>query len=175
MIAAIVAVDENWGIGKDGDLLLSIPADLKRFKKFTENHTVIMGRKTYESLPNGPLPNRWNIVVTHDPDVINQGRKPINLIAVNHEQVINDVLKNPIFCHDRSIYIIGGSQIYSEFLKYCKRVYVTKIYHSFAADTYFPDLSTSNTWALVEGSKTMEYEGYRYQYLGYLNTKVESL
>lgn len=174
MIAAIVAVDENWGIGNKGELLLKIPDDLKRFKKFTRYHTVIMGRKTYESIPEAPLSDRWNIVVTHDPDVINQPGKPINLIAVNYEQAL-DILSNPLFCKDRSIYIIGGSQIYSKFLKYCKRVFVTKIYHSFEADTYFPNLSESSDWALVEGSTMQEYERYKYQYLGYLNMKVESL
>lgn len=168
MIAAIVAVDDNWGIGKDGDLLIKIPNDLNRFKKITDKNTVIMGRRTYESIPNVPLSDRWNIVVTRYPESINIPNKPINLIGVDLEHAISDIISNPLFNHDKSIYIAGGESVYSQLLPYCTFAFVTKIFHSFDSDTYFPNLDDSNEWSLVEEGIIREYNGYKYQYLGYL-------
>ena len=129
MISAIVAVDNNWGIGYNGDLLASIPDDLKHFRQLTSGNMVVMGRKTWDSLPKKPLPNRANIVIS------NQGNTILHKDAMRMSLddlllVINDI--------QFDVFIIGGGEIYKQLLPYCDRVYVTKILKDFEnVDTYF--------------------------------------
>ena len=123
MISAIVAVDENWGIGSNNELLESIPEDLRRFKKLTDENTVVMGRKTWDSLPVKPLPNRFNIVVSRQ----EQQYEPNSFTWVTTlEKCIQTMLNDDI----DEYFIIGGGQIYKELLPFCDRVYVTKIFKS---------------------------------------------
>ena len=166
MISAIVAVDNDWGIGFNGDLLEHIPADLKYFKQLTENNIVIMGRKTWESLPKKPLPNRLNFVITSQTK--NNGCDLINseLILVSMENMIFQLENNN---HDYDNYfIIGGGVIYKELLPYCEKVYVTKINKSHDnIDTYFPNLDELDEWALEESSEVYEYKDFTYQFCQY--------
>ena len=121
MISAIVAVDKNWGIGYNGDLLEHIPEDLKYFKQLTFGNTIVMGRKTWDSLPKKPLPNRHNLVITKDPSIyelINE----VWFYTLHQIEVL--MLKNK----NVSYFIIGGGQIYEKLLPICDRVYVTKIF-----------------------------------------------
>ena len=151
MISAIVAVDNNWGIGYKGDLLISIPQDLKRFKSLTTGNIVIMGSKTWDSLPKKPLPNRTNMVIDFDKK---------NEYYFSMEEVKNKLLQEK----DSEFFIIGGGSIYEQLLSYCDRVYVTKIYKSFDnVDTYFPNLNNSD-WICTPVGDIMSYQDVEYQY-----------
>lgn len=158
MISAIVAVDSNWGIGFNGDLLEHIPEDLKYFKTITTNNTVMMGRKTWESLPKKPLPNRTNIVITSNPNMYNDAEF----------MDLFDAKLYLIYNKNDDIFIIGGGQIYEELLPLCDRVYVTKINKSHEnVDTYFPNLDKSDEWAPASCSPIYEYKDLTYQFWQY--------
>ena len=141
MISAIVAVDNNWGIGYNGDLLEHIPEDLKYFQALTTGHVVVMGRKTWDSLPKKPLKDRLNIVISSQP------RGPLGEMAFSipmEEAKVRVAMAG----NDEEWFIIGGGSIYKEFLSICDRVYVTKIYKDHDnVDTYFPNLDELEEWA----------------------------
>ena len=159
---AIVAVSENWGIGKDNDLLFRISADLKRFKALTSGHTVVMGRKTLESLPGGKgLPKRRNIVLTSQPD----------FTAENAEAVHNPA--QLIFAAGADAFVIGGATVYRQLLSLCDRVYVTKVFASPEANAFFPDLDESPDWEVACQSEVMEENGLRFQYVDYVPRQEE--
>ena len=160
MISAIVAVDNNWGIGFNGDLLEHIPDDLKHFKELTTNHVVIMGRKTWDSLPNKPLPNRLNFVITRSQ------RKFGEMTAFIHMNELISRMKTVE--DDEEWFIIGGGAIYEELLPFCNRVYITKIYKNHEnVDTYFPNLDKTNDWIATEKSSICEYNNLSYQFWQY--------
>ncbi len=138
MISIIVAMDEQNGIGKNNKLLTHLPNDLKWFKKLTTNHTVIMGRKTYESLPNGALPNRKNIVLSRTLKSL-----PDAIVVNSFEQV------KKLLDEQEENFVIGGAQIYRLFLPLAQMLYITKIHHVFNADTYFPQIDFSK-WELIK-------------------------
>lgn len=159
---AIVAVSENWGIGKDNDLLFRISADLKRFKALTAGHTVVMGRKTLQSLPGGKgLPNRRNIVLTGDP----------NFTAENAEIVHTPA--QLVFAAGADSFVIGGAAVYRQLLSMCDRVYVTKVFAAAEADAFFPDLDADPNWEIAEESEIMEENGIRFQYVDYVPREEE--
>ena len=167
MIAAIVAVDNNYGIGSNNELLAHIPEDLKMFKEITSNGSVIVGRKTYDSLPRKPLPNRTNIIVTSQindkPEVLDN-----NTIRCNMEYIKAWLSQENVIENNDGIYVIGGGQIYKELLPYCERAYVTKILHSYDnTDTYFPNIDNMPEWELTSTSEIKEYEGIQYQFCVY--------
>jgi dihydrofolate reductase len=129
----IAAIDLNFGIGKDGQLLAHLPEDLKRFKKITIGHTVIMGRKTFESLPNGPLPGRKNIILSTKLEAVKNA-----IICPNLHCVFEHCDKQ------NENFIIGGSQIYKLFLPFVDKFYLTIIQHVFEADSFFPKINFAN-------------------------------
>jgi dihydrofolate reductase len=130
-ISIIVAVAANRAIGKDNDLLWHISEDLKRFKKITQGNQVIMGKKTFESLPKAPLPNRTNVVITDDRNDHFEGCVTVYSI----EEAID-------LCSEESeSFIIGGGTIYKQFLPYASKLYITKVHRDFDADTFFPEYS----------------------------------
>lgn len=160
MIAAIVAADNNWGIGFNGELLERIPDDLKRFKQLTDDSTVVMGRKTWDSLPKKPLPNRFNIIVTSQ-------EVDDNDIDIKHSSMeeVKAFLELDLGI---PVFIIGGGMIYRELLPYCQEVYVTKILKNHDnVDTYFPNLDEMEEWEQDESSETYNYNGVNYQYQHY--------
>lgn len=160
MIAAIVAVDNSWGIGFNGELLERIPDDLKRFKQLTDDSTVVMGRKTWDSLPKKPLPNRFNIIVTSQ-------EADDNDIDIKHSSMeeVKAFLELDLGI---PVFIIGGGMIYRELLPYCQEVYVTKILKNHDnVDTYFPNLDEMEEWEQDESSETYNYNGVNYQYQHY--------
>ncbi|MGR3741839.1 dihydrofolate reductase [Companilactobacillus sp. DQM5] len=128
MITFMWAEDKNHLIGKNGSLPWKLPDDMKSFKKATMGHPIIMGRKTFESFPNGPLPGRENIVITRNKDFSYPG-----------VTVINDP-KELKFLKDKEYDIIGGSQIFNIFKDVVDTLYVTRIDHEFEGDTYMVDL-----------------------------------
>lgn len=142
-ICAIVAVDENWAIGNKGELLISLPEDQKQnFKVKTLGHPVIYGRKTLDTFPGGRLlPGRENIILTRNPDLRVEGATVMHSV----EEVLKYTEKNP----DECFFIIGGEQIYKQFLPYCDKCIVSKIHKSFEADAFFPDLDNLNDWQLL--------------------------
>lgn len=161
MISAIVAVDENWGIGFNGELLEKIPEDMEHFKELTTDNIVVMGRKTWDSLPNPPLPDRLNIVLS----------RYYLTPACEHTLCMTlENLKYVIDNKDRfseDIFIIGGGQIYKELLPFCDRVYVTKIFKSHDnVDTYFPTLEQKE-WEITHQSEILTYNNLQYQFLTY--------
>ena len=154
---AIVAVSENGGIGKDNELLFHISADLKRFKELTSGHTVIMGRKTLQSLPGGRgLPNRRNIVITRDSD-----------FTAERAEVVHSI-DEALALADEDAFVIGGASIYAAMLPYCEKVYLTKVYAEAEADAYFPAL---DGWQVAEQSEIMEENGLRFQYIDYVKNE----
>lgn len=135
MFSIIVATDINNVIGKNNSLLWNLPNDLKRFKEITSNHKIIMGRKTFESLPK-ILPNRYHIVLTKNKDFtfIDENVEIVN----SFNFLIKDYLNS-----DEEIFIIGGGEIYNLFLPYAQKIYLTKLNHSFNGDAYFPNIDNS--------------------------------
>ena len=126
-VSIIVAIAENNAIGNNNELLCHLPEDLKYFKKITSGQTVIMGKKTWFSLPKRPLPNRRNIVLTDIPDEIIPGSETVRSI----EEALD------ICDADKENFIIGGGTVYRQFLPFAQKLYITHIYHEFEADTYF--------------------------------------
>ena len=163
MIKAIVAVDENWGIGYNGDLLEHVPEDLKRFKELTTNNIVVMGRKTWDSLPKKPLPNRLNIVVTSK-----QIEDMENVKFLSLEEAIRYIINYK----PKDVYIIGGESIYKEFLPLCKEIHLTKIFkHHDQVDTFFPNLDNLDEWILTDQSSLHSYKNLAYQFCLYTKKK----
>lgn len=156
---AIVAVDQNWGIGRNGDLLFHLKADLKRFRQLTLGHTVLMGRKTLLSLPGSkPLPKRRNIVLSRDASFAPEG---VEMARTTQEAAA--MAEDDAFC-------IGGGSVYAQMLPYCSRIYVTKIFTQAEADTHFPDLDADPHWQVAQESEVLEEDGIRFQYIDYIRT-----
>lgn len=161
MISAIVAVDENFGIGFNGDLLEHIPEDLKRFKELTSGHNVVMGRKTWDSLPKKPLPNRHNLVITKDPSIYELTNE-VWFYTLRQIEVL--MLKNK----NMNYFVIGGGQIYEKLLPICDKVYLTKIMVSHEnVDTYFPNIELMDNWKCIEQSEIKQYNDISYQFKTY--------
>jgi len=139
MISIIVAVSDDWGIGKDNDLLWNISEDLKRFKRLTSGNTVIMGKKTWESLPRRPLPNRKNIVLTDNPAETIEGA----VTAYSIDDALSKCVKS------EEAFIIGGGSIYRQFMPIADRLYITHVHKKAPADIYFPAIDM-NIWKIVE-------------------------
>ncbi len=130
-LSLIVAVTQNGAIGKDNDLLWHISDDLKHFKSLTTGHPVIMGRRTFESLPFKPLPKRRNIVLTHDTSFSYEGVEVVHSV----EEIMQAIQG------EEEAFVIGGAAIYKLLLPYVSRLYLTWVYQDFEADTYFPPIS----------------------------------
>jgi len=146
MINLIVATDLNSGIGYKGNLLYPIKADLKRFKELTTNGVVIMGRKTWDSLPKKPLPNRRNIVLSNSGTSIYEedgnflGYLDKNSFPTDFDGLIFSYrlgINRPLINNMKDVWVIGGEQIYNLFLPYVDRIYLTKIHSTFEADAFF--------------------------------------
>lgn len=153
---AIVAVSQSWGIGRDGHLLFRISADLQRFKALTTGHTVIMGRKTLQSLPGGRgLPNRRNLVLTRQED-----------FAPDRAEAVHS-LGELLALADRNAFVIGGQDIYEQLLPYCTRVYVTKVFADAPADAFFPNLDEDPHWRAVSAGGIQSENGLKFQYMEY--------
>lgn len=167
MIAAIVAVDNNWGIGFNGELLETIPADLKHFKDITTGHVVVMGRKTWNSLPKKPLKDRINVVISNSMFPF-QGAYKWDVIKHLSLCMTMDYVKDYIYSTNDEVFIIGGGTIYKELLSLCDLVYVTKIYKDHEnVDTYFPNLDDMDDWYISSRGGLQEYNGIKYSFLTY--------
>ena len=156
----ILSADNNWGIGLNNALLIRIPGDMRNFKQLTTGNTIIMGRKTLESFPQSrPLPNRTNIVLSTKADYAPEGV----IVVHSVEEAIQEAEKQ-----GTEIYIVGGETVYRQFLPYCDEALITKIRHSYEADSYFPNLDEDPEWELVWESEEetcfdIEYTFRRYK------------
>lgn len=160
----IAAVDNNWAIGKNNQLLVRIPMDQKFFRETTTGKVVVMGRKTLESFPNGlPLKNRTNIVLTH-----NLNYKVKDAIVVHSMDELHEELRK---YNSEDIYVIGGEKIYQQLLDECDVAHITKINYEYDADAYFPNLDEKPEWVLTGDSEEqtyfdLEFFFYRYERKG---------
>ena len=157
----IVAVDNNWGIGKDGKLLVTLPGDLRYFKNKTLGKTVIMGRKTLNSLPNGkPLPSRHNIILTREKNFEEEDCMVFNYIS--------DIIEYVKKIDTNDVFVIGGGTIYKQFLPLCDTFYVTHLLIEVEdVDTYFPNLDEMEDIKLVWESDIKEELGIQYYFAKY--------
>ena len=162
MISAIVAVDKDWGIGYQGQLLEHLPPDMKYFKEVTENHMVICGRKTWDSIPKKPLTRRLVIVISNKGFKVEPGAVFLDMPhAMTH---INHVKDDD----EQEWFVIGGGEIYKQLLPYCDRVYVTKIEKSHKdVDTYFPNLDKDPQWEVSTCTELRDYGNIPYAFLTY--------
>ena len=156
----IAAVDKNWAIGKNNQLLVRIPMDMKFFRETTTGKVVVMGRKTLESFPNGmPLKDRTNIVLTRSKNYDGKGASVVNSLEELHEE-----LKK---YKSEDIYVIGGEQIYNALVDECDVAHITKIDCAYDADAYFPNLDEKPEWKITADSEEQTYfdlEFYFYKY-----------
>ncbi|WP_454053154.1 dihydrofolate reductase [Clostridium sp. Marseille-Q7071] len=161
----IVAVDENFGIGNEGNLLTYIPEDLEDFKKKTIGKVVVMGRTTLESFPNkAPLKSRINIILTRD-----KNYKVENAIVINSLETLFEVLKS---YSSKDIYIIGGESVYKKLESYCEFAYVTKINKTYKSDRHFLNIDEDKKWVLENREETItSCSGVTFNFNIYRNTK----
>ncbi|MDY3267363.1 MAG: dihydrofolate reductase [Phocaeicola sp.] len=159
MVSIIVAINKNNGIGMENKLLYWLPNDLKRFKSLTTGHTIIMGRKTFESLPKGALPNRRNVVLS---------RQDITFEGAERYASLEEALKS---CkNEEEIFIIGGASLYNEAIKIADTLYITEIEDSEKeADAFFPNIDL-NVWKEKsrECHSTDEKHLYPYCFIDYI-------
>lgn len=159
MITAIAAVSRNWGIGRDNDLLYNIPEDKKFFRRTTLEHTVIMGRKTLLSLPNGkPFKDRNNVVLSRNKDFHPEGVTVLGSVEEAVKYAENE---------GGEVFIVGGGSVYKEMLPFCGKALITKIDGMPDADVFFPNLDELPEWKLTEESEEQEYEGVKYKFCTY--------
>jgi len=157
---AIVVVDQNWGIGKDGQLLVHLPGDLKYFREKTLGKTIIVGRKTLETFPGGnPLDGRDNIILTENPDF---NRKNCQ-ICNDLDQLFQKIAR----LDGEDIFVVGGASIYEIFMPYCDEVFVTRILGNYAADKHFQNLDASDEFVKTWQSDIVEEKGVQYRFEKY--------
>lgn len=156
----IVAVDKNWAIGNKGKLLVSIPGDQKMFREETMGKIIVMGRKTLESLPSGqPLMGRTNVVLTRNESFNKKGT------VVFH--TVEETLEYLKQFRSEDVYIIGGEEIYRQFLPYCDTAHVTWIDYAYEADTHFPNLDKDPEWHVTDESDEQTYFNLCYEFRKY--------
>lgn len=154
MLSLIVAISENNGIGKAGDLLCHLPNDLKHFKELTTGATVVMGKKTFFSLPRRPLPNRRNIVLTHD-----------TAFAYDNTEVAHSIheLQSMLQTNER-VFIIGGGEVYKQFMPLADELHITHIHHIWEdADTFFPQIDPT-IWRRTSEERNNPDEKHAFAY-----------
>jgi len=162
----IAAVDKNWAIGCRNQLLVRIPNDQKMFRQTTTGKVVVLGRKTLETFPQGlPLPNRTNIILSKNRDYKVKGAIVVHSI----EELLEELKKYD----SKDIYIIGGESLYRQMLPYCDTAHLTKIDHSYEADSYFPRLDEDAEWELTAESEEQTYFDIAYEFVEYRRSSID--
>lgn len=163
---AIVAVDKKWGIGRDNDLLFSIPEDMKFFRETTKGKVVVMGSNTLRSFPNGsPLKNRTNIVLS------TKIKRDDCIVVDSVDKLLEEIKKYP----EDEVYLIGGAMLYKTLLPYCTDALVTKVDADGKATVFFDDLDSQKCWTLSSSSDIIESNGYKITFTTYKNSSVKEL
>lgn len=158
-ISIIVAIAANRAIGKDNRLLWHLPDDLKRFKKLTTGHTLIMGRNTFLSLPNGALPNRRHIVIS---DVAEESFEGCEMAGSIEEAI-------ELAGSSEECFVIGGGMVYKQFLPIAGKLYLTRVHASFEADTFFPEIDFSQWKTLAtEEVEAGKHNPYKHSYTEFI-------
>lgn len=160
ILSNIVVVDEHNGIGRNNQLLVHFPADLKHFRKLTTGHSVLMGRKTYESMGKA-LPNRRNIVITRQQD-----------LTLPDAEVIHSLEAAIELCKDEEeVFVIGGAEIFRLSLPQSDRIYLTRIYQGFEADTFLPEIDPE-IWTEFEREdhEPDEKNPFKYSFITYVKS-----
>ena len=161
-MSLVVNVTQDWGIGRENQLLVSLPGDLRRFRQLTLGKTVILGRRTLATFPGGrPLPGRENFILSRDP-----------AFQVPGARVFSDI---PALLQAAGALPDGSPSVYAALLDYCSMAYVTKTFLSPPADRFFPDLDALPQWSVVERSPLQEENGVTYQYINYENAAPKLL
>ena len=156
----IANVDINWAIGKNNQLLVKIPADMKFFRETTTGKVVVMGRKTLESFPNGqPLKKRTNIVLTHDRNY----RVADAIVVYSMDELHEELKKYP----SEDIYIIGGESIYRQLVDECDVAHITMVDYAYDADAHFPNLDEKPEWRITQDSEEQTYFDLIYHFYKY--------
>ena len=162
---AIVAVDLNWGIGHEGNLLETIPEDMRFFKQMTLGKVVVMGRETFESLPRKkPLSDRINIVLSKNKNFTNEKI----IICSSLDELLNELKKY----NQDDVFVIGGESVYAQLLQYCTESYVTKIKNVYIADKHFVNLDKKDSWKVSSTSDWHKYKDISFKFVKY--TKKEN-
>lgn len=161
----IVAVDKNWGIGKDNNLLVHLKGDMKFFREKTLGKVVVMGRSTLESFPEGkPLKDRTNIVITHRNDFKKDGV----IVVHNMDELAEEINKyNP-----EDVMVIGGASVYNELMTSCDRLLITKIDKEFDADTFIKNVDELHQFKVLKKSEVQEENGIKFQFVEYIRKRV---
>ena len=164
----IAAVDENWGLGKNGGLLTSIPEDMRFFRQTTQGKVLVMGSKTLRSFPKSkPLPGRLNIVMTRQNGACFSGcvvcDSMESLLALLGDFAPDDVM------------VIGGGGIYTQLLPYCTEALITKMEFNGEADTFLPNLDLLPEWSISSESEQKEHEGISFSFVTYANSSVKQI
>ncbi|NLI92334.1 MAG: dihydrofolate reductase [Peptococcaceae bacterium] len=155
---AIVAVDQQWGIGYKGELLQRIPEDMKFFKQTTINKVVIMGRGTYDSLPGKePLKDRINIVLSKS---LSDERV---IVCRSLDEILTEMKKY----NTDDLFVIGGESVFRLLLPYCTEAYVTKIYKTYPADKYFENMDENKEWTLTSEEELRTYQDIFFRFSRY--------
>lgn len=163
----IVAVSADFAIGKGNRLLFNLPKDLAYFKEHTLNKVVVMGDKTYYSLPKRPLPKRTTIVMTLDPEFCEEG-----VTAVHSLPELGEVLKQ---YDSKDVWVCGGASIYNLLMDYCEYGYITKVQKIVEADTYINNVDKKQNWKVVSKGEKQEENGLEYSFDVYKNDDVREL
>lgn len=159
-----LATDQNFAIGYQGQLLFHISEDLKRFKRFTTGQIIVMGRNTYESLPNRPLPNRTSIVVTHG-----NLESQENLYVIHSLEELEPLLQRLNPQGEKEVYVIGGGVLVAELINSLKEAYITMVQHRFdRVDAWIPNLDSEDRWIMVEESDPKPYKDWTYTFRKYV-------
>ena len=162
-ISIVAAVADNYAIGKGNKLPWHLPADLKHFRELTTGHAVVMGKRTFESLPNGPLPNRRNVVLT---SVMSEG--------VNEGYFEADSLEDAFYLCEKEekVFIVGGAAVYRQSLEIAESLYITWVHHEFSADIYFPEVDFSKWEEVSRQDKSADEKNpYPYSFVHYKRKK----
>jgi dihydrofolate reductase len=163
---AIVAVDKFWGIGKNNDLLFSIPEDMKFFRQTTLGKVVVMGANTLRSFPNGnPLKNRTNLVLS------TTLKRDDCAVFDSLETLLKEIKKYP----KDEVYLIGGAKLYKTLLPFCEEVLVTKVDADGDAQVFFENLDALDGWRLISESQPLNSNGYDFKFTTYKNDKVKEI
>ncbi len=157
----ILVMDNDCAIGKNGTLLCHLPTDMKRFREITKNSAVIMGRKTYESFPKRPLPDRENIVLSRSAQDID------GAVVFNDIEKLLEYVKST----DKNVFVIGGGKIYALLEQYCDEALITRVYENFDGDVFFKDIEHDRSWMLAESSPIIETGGRKIRFLRYLRNE----
>ena len=152
LLSAVVAAAENNAIGKDNQLLWHLPNDLRFFKRTTTGHTVVMGRKTYESVGK-PLPNRRNIIITRQAGYKVAGTEVVHSLSEALERCADE----------EEVFIVGGAEIYRQALPLLDRIYLTRVHAQPEGDSFFPELD-DEAWKLVAEERHSADERHAYSY-----------